>query len=113
MVKTRQGWVLLICLKMLAAEAVGGATSAVGGVRSAGKSWMLMAAATSMSVLASETEVAASAAVSMASAVLEVVYRAEADVTSSVETAGAPKVATWPMAEGTWWGRSWVWWQAP
>eukprot|EP00061_Rhincodon_typus_P000429 g11671.t1 len=90
MVKTRQGWVLQCPLELLAVEVVGGATSA-------GKSWMLVAAASSMSVLASETEAAASAAVSMASAVPEVA----ADVTSSVETVSAPKVATWPMAAGT------------
>eukprot|EP00061_Rhincodon_typus_P000472 g11817.t1 len=95
MVKTQQGWVLLSPLELLAVEVVGGVTLA-------GKSWMLVAAASSMSVLsASETEAAASAAVLMVLAVLEVAYQAVADVTSSVETVGAPKVATWPMATGT------------
>eukprot|EP00061_Rhincodon_typus_P001455 g14838.t1 len=109
MVKTRQGWVLQSPLELLAVEVVGRATSAVdrvtlavGGATSAGKSWMVVAAASSMSVLsASEMEAAASATVSMALAVPEVVYRAAADVTSSVESVGAPKVATWPMVAGT------------
>eukprot|EP00061_Rhincodon_typus_P000446 g11731.t1 len=91
MVKTRQGWVLQSPLELLAVEVLGRATSA-------SKSWMLVAATSSMFVLSAlETEAAASAAVSMALAVPEVA----ADVTSSLETVGAPKVATWPMAAGT------------
>eukprot|EP00061_Rhincodon_typus_P000837 g12929.t1 len=115
MVKTQQGWVLQSPLQLLAVEAMGGVTSAsvVGGVASAsavGRAGLAAAAvvtagASSASVvLASEMEAVASAAVLMAFAVLEVGYPAPADVTSSM---GAPKVATWPMAAGTLWGRSW------
>eukprot|EP00061_Rhincodon_typus_P003855 g21131.t1 len=80
MVKTRQGWVLLLPLELLAVEVVGGVTLV-------GNSWMLAVAAAAVSagaslmsvVLASETE----AAVSMVFAVPEVAYPA-ADVMSSM-----------------------------
>eukprot|EP00061_Rhincodon_typus_P002709 g18260.t1 len=81
---TWQGWVLVYTLELLAVEAVGR---------------VALADAASMSVvlLVSETEATVSAAVSMAFAVLEVVYPA-ADVTSSVGTL---------MAAGTLWARFW------
>eukprot|EP00061_Rhincodon_typus_P001382 g14647.t1 len=106
MVKTWQGWVLLSPLELLAVEAVGGAASAsaVGGVASAvGVAVTVGASSVSMVlVLVSEMEGVASAA--MAFAVPEVGYPAVADVTSSV---GSQTVASWPMAVGTLWGRSW------
>eukprot|EP00061_Rhincodon_typus_P002166 g16797.t1 len=124
MVKTRQGWVLMSPLELLAVEAVGGempvsvvgrVASAVGGVASAlavGRVTSLVGGAGNNGVsrcaldvvLASETEAVASALVSMVFAVPEVVYRAAEDVMSSV---GALTVATWPMAAGTLWRRSW------
>eukprot|EP00061_Rhincodon_typus_P001028 g13506.t1 len=120
--KTRQGWVLLSPLELLAVEAVGGATSAsavggvasvvVGGVASASAvggapevAAVTVGASSVSMALASEMEVVASAAVSMAFTVLEVVYPAAEDVTSSM---GAPTVATWPVVAGTLWGRSWI-----
>eukprot|EP00061_Rhincodon_typus_P001638 g15351.t1 len=111
MVKTQQGCVLQSPLELLAVEVTGGATSAlvVGRVASAVGRVVSAAAVTvgasSVSmVLASEMGAVASAALSMAFAVPEVVYLAVEDVTSSV---GVPTVATWPMAAGTLWGRSW------
>eukprot|EP00061_Rhincodon_typus_P000424 g11657.t1 len=109
MVKTRQGWVQLSPLELLAVEAMGGAmlASAVGGAASAvgGVGWeaaaVVTVGASSVSVvLVLEMEAVTLAA--MVLAVPEVVYPAVEDVTSSV---GAPTVATWPMAAGTLWGR--------
>eukprot|EP00061_Rhincodon_typus_P001256 g14196.t1 len=104
MVKTRQGWVLQSPLELLA---VGDATLAVcraalvlavGGVGYAAAAVVMVGASLVSMVLASEMEAVASAAVSMAFAIPEVVNPAAEDVTSSV---GAPTVATWPMAAGT------------
>eukprot|EP00061_Rhincodon_typus_P001817 g15863.t1 len=124
MVKIRQGWVLLYPLELLAAEAMGGAmsasvvgrvalavgrvasavmggvvsVSAVGGVALAlALGGVVLALVVGGVALASVVGGAvASAAVLMAFAVLEVVYPAAEDVTSSV---GAPKVATWPQLQ--------------
>eukprot|EP00061_Rhincodon_typus_P002326 g17230.t1 len=83
MVKTRQGWVLLSPLELLAVEAVGGAISASvvggapaadGGAVSAAAAAVTVGASSVSVVLASEMETVASAEVSMAFAVPEVVY---------------------------------------
>eukprot|EP00061_Rhincodon_typus_P001337 g14496.t1 len=112
MVKTRQVWVLLSPLELLAVEAVGGVTSAsaVGGVApalavSAAPSAVGGVVSAVVGEVASALAAVASAAVSMAFADPEVVYPAAEDVTSSM---GAPTVATWAMAAGTLWGSSWV-----
>ncbi|XP_059500256.1 uncharacterized protein LOC132209065 isoform X1 [Stegostoma tigrinum] len=93
-----QGSVWLSPLGLLAVEAVGGAmrSSAVGGVLSAvgGSGWAAAAAVRVVcEVLSLEVEVVSAAAVP------EVVWPAEADVTSSV---GSPAVSSCSMAAGQW-----------